>query len=64
MSIGENMDDALSNIFKQHDINYQVEEAHKILKSQWDSIDSEYIKSLCIMCKLNDSYINNKINNF
>ncbi|KAK0175942.1 hypothetical protein PV328_000131 [Microctonus aethiopoides] len=40
MSIGENMDDALSNIFKQHDINYQVEEAHKILKSQWDSIDN------------------------
>lgn len=35
------VDISLEGVIKKYDINYQVEEATKALKSEWDGIDSK-----------------------
>ncbi|XP_012288677.1 histone-lysine N-methyltransferase eggless [Orussus abietinus] len=41
LDIEEHMGNALISIFKKCDVEYQLDEAHKMLKSQWDRIDEE-----------------------
>ncbi|XP_034935600.1 histone-lysine N-methyltransferase eggless [Chelonus insularis] len=39
LSIEEHWDSAISNVFKKYDIDFQVKEAHNLLKTHWDEID-------------------------
>ncbi|CAG5104386.1 Similar to egg: Histone-lysine N-methyltransferase eggless (Drosophila melanogaster) [Cotesia congregata] len=40
-SIGENIDNALTNVIKNYDIEFQIRESHRILKAQYDQINEE-----------------------
>lgn len=43
----EMLDSTLNNILEKYDVNYQIKQAHNVLKDQWDRIDG-----ISLFCKV------------
>lgn len=52
VDIEEMLDSTLNDIFKKYDVDYQIKQAHNILKNQWNKIDGRLL-----FCKIYFTYI-------
>lgn len=52
VDIEEMLDSTLNDIFKKYDVDYQIKQAHNILKNQWNKIDGRLL-----FCKIYFIYI-------
>ncbi|KAK2580401.1 hypothetical protein KPH14_006152 [Odynerus spinipes] len=41
LDLEEKLDSTLNSLFKEYNIDYQIKEAHNVLKEQWDKIDEK-----------------------
>lgn len=66
LDVEEMLDSTLNNIFKKYDVDYQIKQAHSILKDQWNKIDGislfykEYFIYICI-CNISYMVVLNQI---